>query len=53
MAIAAVIAAADEAVLEWLIVELDACATDMMTAVEGSFRYLTAAGLGHETKRAP
>ena len=53
MDIAAVIAAADEAVLEWLIVELDACATDMMTAVEGSFRYLTAAGLGHGTKRAP
>ena len=46
MDVAGVIAAADINVLEWLIVELDACATDMMTAVEGSFRYLTAAGLG-------
>lgn len=36
-----VIAAADPDVLEWLIVELDACATDMMTAVEDSYRFLT------------
>jgi uncharacterized protein YbaP (TraB family) len=26
---------------EWLIVELDRCATDMMTAVEKSYRYLS------------
>jgi sugar phosphate isomerase/epimerase len=26
---------------EWLIVELDRCATDMFTAVEESFRYLS------------
>ena len=31
---------------EWLIVELDECATDMLTAVRGSFGYLTAQGLG-------
>ena len=45
MDIAAVIAAADPAVLEWLIVELDACDTDMMAAVEKSYRYLTRRGL--------
>lgn len=37
-------AAADPA---WLIVELDQCATDMMIAIEESYRYLTAEGLGH------
>jgi len=31
---------------EWLIVELDECATDMLTAVRESFGYLTAQGLG-------
>lgn len=41
-----VIGAADPAVLEWLVVELDSCATDMMKAVEDSLRYLTSAGLG-------
>ena len=45
MDIAGIIAAADPDVLEWLIVELDACDTDMMTAVEGSYRYLTQQGL--------
>lgn len=30
---------------EWLIVELDRCATDMMTAVERSYRYLVDEGL--------
>ncbi len=29
---------------EWLIVELDRCATDMMTAVAGSYKYLTSHG---------
>ena len=42
MDIAAVIAAADPGVLEWNIVELDECDTDMMTAVERSYRYLAA-----------
>ncbi len=32
---------------EWLVVELDACATDMFTAVADSYRYLTAQGWGH------
>ena len=32
---------------EWLIVELDRCATDMLTAVDESYRYLVAKGLGH------
>ena len=41
MDVPAVIAAADDAVLEWLVVELDACATDMMTAVRESYEYLT------------
>ena len=45
MDIAAVIDAADPDVLEWIIVELDACDTDMMTAVERSHRYLTSHGL--------
>ena len=40
MDIPGVIAAADPNVLEWNIVELDACDTDMMTAVEQSYRYL-------------
>lgn len=30
---------------EWMIVELDACATDMFTAVERSFKYLVNSGL--------
>lgn len=42
MDIASVLAAASPDVLEWVIVELDACDTDMMTAVERSYRYLTA-----------
>lgn len=37
--------AADEKVLEWLIVELDACATDMLQAVKDSYRYLVGNGL--------
>lgn len=32
---------------EWLIVELDRCATDMTVAVEQSYRYLAGKGLGH------
>jgi sugar phosphate isomerase/epimerase len=37
---AAILEAADTAVLEWGIVELDACGTDMMTAVKDSLQYL-------------
>lgn len=43
--IPAIVRASDWA--EWLIVELDACATDMLIAVERSFRYLADKGLGH------
>lgn len=41
-------AGADHA--EWLIVELDRCATDMMTAVEESYAYLVGEGLAKGTK---
>lgn len=46
MDIRSVIQAGDENT-EWLIVELDACATDMVEAVEKSYRYLVDKGLGH------
>jgi sugar phosphate isomerase/epimerase len=45
MKISEVIAAADAGTLEWLIVELDACATDMLTAIRESYQYLTDLGL--------
>jgi sugar phosphate isomerase/epimerase len=51
MDIPAVIGAADEGTLQWLIVELDHCATDMLTAVKESIDYLTAAGLGEGKAR--
>jgi sugar phosphate isomerase/epimerase len=38
---------AGEGTTEWLIVELDACATDMLEAVDHSFQYLVKEGLGH------
>jgi len=41
----AIVAAASGA--QWLIVELDRCATDMLVAVEQSHRYLVQEGLGH------
>ena len=41
MPIQAIIDAADPDVLEWLIVELDACDTDMLTAVRMSYEYLS------------
>ena len=41
----AAIAAADQSLLRWLIVELDACGTDMFKAVEDSYRYMTEEGL--------
>jgi len=37
----AIVKAADPEVLEWLIVELDDCATDMFGAVVDSYKYLT------------
>ncbi len=36
---------AAEGTAEWLVVELDHCATDMLEAVERSYRYLVEAGL--------
>ena len=42
--IPALIAAADPAVLEWLIVELDNCKTDMLAAVRESHAYLKSLG---------
>lgn len=46
MDIPGVIAAADPEVLEWLIVEFDACDTDMLTAVRDSYGYLRNRQLG-------
>ena len=40
MDIPAVVAAADESVLQWVIVEIDRCDTDMTEAVAESYRYL-------------
>lgn len=45
MPIREVIAAADATVLEWLVVELDACDTDVTDAVAASARYLDALGV--------
>jgi hypothetical protein len=36
---------------QWLIVELDACATDMMEAVEKSYDYLVGKGLARGNSR--
>lgn len=46
MDFAPIIRAADEKTLEWLIVELDSCATDMLEAVRKSICYLAANGYG-------
>lgn len=46
----AIIGAADPNILEWLIVELDNCATDMLEAVKQSYRYLTSSGLAAGNK---
>jgi hypothetical protein len=40
-----VIDAADANVLPWLVVELDACATDMLQAVRDSYDWLIGEGL--------
>ncbi len=44
-----IINAADKDVLEWLIVELDACASDMVEAVAKSIDWLVEAGLGRKS----
>ncbi|MHC4983337.1 MAG: sugar phosphate isomerase/epimerase family protein [Planctomycetota bacterium] len=48
--IPAVLAAVDQDVLQWLIVELDQCAGDMTQAVRESYRYLTTHGLAEGRK---
>jgi sugar phosphate isomerase/epimerase len=45
-----IVKAADAKVLQWLVVELDECATDMMQAVEDSYTYLTSQGLAAGNK---
>jgi len=45
MDIPACVAAADPKVLQWLVVELDSCATDMIAAVRDSYTYLVGKGL--------
>jgi sugar phosphate isomerase/epimerase len=44
------VVAAGERSTEWLVVELDRCATDMMEAVRKSYQYLIAKGLAHGNK---
>jgi sugar phosphate isomerase/epimerase len=44
------IVAAGAGSTEWMIVELDSCATDMMGAVEKSYRYLVRNGLAYGTE---
>lgn len=50
MPLGACIKAADEATLKWVVVELDACATDMLTAVRDSYTYLTGQKLAQGRK---
>jgi sugar phosphate isomerase/epimerase len=50
MPVAEVLAAAQSA--EWHIVELDRCATDMLTAVEESLDWLAEHGLAEPVRRA-
>ena len=50
MDIPAIVNAADPKILQWLIVELDNCGTDMATAVAASVKYLADKGLGKAKK---
>lgn len=50
MPVAKVVGAADPAVLRWLVVELDECATDMLQAVQDSYTYLVRKGLAKGRK---
>ena len=45
-----IINAADPKTVEWMIVELDNCGTDMMTAVKKSYKYLTSQKLAKGNK---
>jgi hypothetical protein len=44
------VVAAGEGSTEWLVVELDRCATDMLEAVRKSYQYLIANGLARGSK---
>ena len=46
-----VIGAADAKVLQWLVVELDECATDMLQAVRTSYDWLVGRGLASGRKK--
>jgi sugar phosphate isomerase/epimerase len=46
----AIIGSADPNTLQWVIVELDACKTDMLEAVKQSYKYLTSQGLASGNK---
>jgi sugar phosphate isomerase/epimerase len=46
-----VLEAADPAVLRWIVVELDACATDMLQAVRASYDWLVGNGLASGRKK--
>ncbi len=46
-----ILSAADPAVLRWLVVEMDACATDMLQAVKASYDWLVNQGMA--TGRKP
>jgi sugar phosphate isomerase/epimerase len=48
--IPAVVKAADPNILEWLIVEIDACPGDMLDAVKRSYKYLVGNGLAKGNK---
>ncbi len=48
--IPAIVNAAEPNVLDWLIVELDSCATDMLQAVKDSYRYMIDNGLASGNK---
>ena len=44
MNIRPIVTAADPAVLRWLVVELDECATDMLDAIRDSYTWLVSQG---------
>ena len=48
--ITGIVTSAPAAAVGWHVVELDRCATDMFTAIEGSYSYLTTAGLSRGRK---
>jgi hypothetical protein len=51
MPVTEILAAASAA--EWHVIELDHCATDMMTAVGESLAWLAARGLAQPVRRQP